>query len=307
MVACDVVIVNFNAGPFLKDAVATALDSPAVSHVFVVDNASTDGSLDLISDAADRLSVIRNTANLGFAAACNIGIARGQSDYVLLLNPDCHLSEGAVEQLIMAAERVSRVGMAGPLLLNPDGSEQAGGRRVIPTPRLAFVRAFGLSHLRRFFPAAFSHFLLHQDPLPAKPIEIDAISGACMLVRRGAIADVGLLDERYFLHCEDLDWCVRFRQQGWTILFVPDAKVIHEKSVSSKKMPFMTEWHKHKGIVYFYRKFFSSEYPVLVTYLVVAGVWIRFSIVTATILLSRRRPKNASPASRRVGRDQLCR
>jgi GT2 family glycosyltransferase len=306
MDGCDVVIVNFNAGPFLKDAIATALKSPAINHVFVIDNASTDGSLDLIPAGEERVTVIRNEENLGFAAGCNIGIARGQSEYVLLLNPDCQILEGAVEELIAAVGRSERVGMAGPVLLNPDGSEQAGGRRVAPTLRLSFVRAFGLSRLRRFFPS-FSDFLLHQEPLPLRPIEIEAISGACMLVRRAAIAKVGLLDEHYFLHCEDLDWCKRFHQHGWSILFVPKAKVTHQKSVSSRQKPLATEWYKHKGIVYFYRKFLSNEYHVLVSYLVVTGIWMRFIFVAGHIFVSRWRVKDESRSGSGPGCDKLYR
>src|SRR5271166_5317693 len=134
---CDVVVVNFNAGRFLKDAVESALRSPAVTHVYIVDNASIDASLDaFLKGRDDRLTIIRNPTNLGFAAGCNIGIARATSQNVLLLNPDCRVVEGAVERLIAVLRSADHVGMVGPLLLNPDGSEQAGGRRKFPMPRL---------------------------------------------------------------------------------------------------------------------------------------------------------------------------
>jgi GT2 family glycosyltransferase len=110
--------------------------------------------------------------------------------------------------------------------MNEDGTEQAGGRRKIPTPELAFVRATGLS---RLFPRRFNDFTLHLEPLPETPAEVEAISGACMLARRAAIADVGPIDEGYFLRCEDLDWCMRFLQCEWKILFVPDVTAIHRK------------------------------------------------------------------------------
>ena len=127
MSACDVVIVNFNDGLFLKDAVATALQSAAVRHVFVIDNASTDQSLHtLCSIWDDRLSVIRNATNAGFAAGCNIGLTRTTAEHVLLLNPDCRVLDGAIERLLEVLVSSERVGMVGPLLLNPDGSEQAG-------------------------------------------------------------------------------------------------------------------------------------------------------------------------------------
>jgi GT2 family glycosyltransferase len=172
-----------------------------------------------------------------------------------------------------------QAGMAGPLLLNPDGTEQAGGRRTVPTPWRSFIRAFGLSGLRNRYPRLFSDFLLHQQPLPDGPIEVEAISGACMLIRRDALLDVGPLDEGYFIHCEDLDWCMRFRQRGWKIMFVPDASVVHHQGTCSKPCPIFIEWHKHKGMMRFYRKFFRHQYPFVLMWIVGVGVWLRFSAV----------------------------
>jgi len=287
---CDVVIVNFNAGHFLSRAVASALQSPAVAHVFVIDNASTDASLNLLAAApGDRVTIIRNATNLGFAAACNIGLARSDAGYILLLNPDCWIEEGAVERLIDVIASSEGAGMCGPLLLNPDGSEQAGGRRVVPTPWRSFVRVLGLWRLQRLAAHTFSDFALHRDPLPDRPIEVDAISGACMLVRRAALFEVGPLDEEYFLHCEDLDWCMRFRQRGRRILFVPDAKVVHEKGVSTAGQPVMAEFHKHRGMIRFYRKFFRDSYPTPFFALTILGVWTRFIVVAAAIMLFRRK------------------
>jgi GT2 family glycosyltransferase len=284
--------VNFNTGPFLKDAITTVLQATAVRRVLVIDNASTDRSLDsLLLDQEKRVSVIRNATNLGFAAGCNMGLAQATSEYVLLLNPDCQVLNGAIDHMIDALASSERVGMVGPLLLNPDGSEQAGGRRAIPTPMRAVSRALGSARLRRLFPATFPDFLLHQEPLPKGRVEVEAISGACMMVRRTAVAAIGLLDEGYFLHCEDLDWCMRFRREGWTILFVPDAKVIHEKGVSSRGRLLATEWYKHRGMVRFYQKFLRDQYPLPLTLLVIAAVWIRFAALATWYLLTRNRLK----------------
>ena len=137
---CDVVIVNFNAGVFLIAAVESVLRSPSVAYVYVVDNASTDGSLDLLPlGHDDRLVIIRNTANLGFAAACNLGLMRAASQNMLLLNPDCCVMEGAVDRLITALRSADHVGMVGPLLLNTDGTEQAGGGGSSRRPRLSLL------------------------------------------------------------------------------------------------------------------------------------------------------------------------
>jgi GT2 family glycosyltransferase len=280
------IIVNYNAGLILNEAVNSLLGSESVTKVIVVDNGSTDHSMEEIERLAvlqSRLIFIHNNKNLGFAKACNIAIAAaGENDYLLFLNPDCLVDCDALEALLACMESSPQAGMAGPLIINPDGTEQAGGRRSAPTPCRAFIRAFGLSRLRGRYPRLFSDFLLHQQPLPDGSIEVEAISGSCMLVRRDAMLDVGLLDERYFLHCEDLDWCMRFRLKGWKIMFVPDARAIHQKGVSSKTRPIFVEWHKHKGMMHFYRKFFHHQYPFVLMWLVAAGVWLRFGVMAIT-------------------------
>lgn len=276
----SVIVVNYNAGPLLTACVRTAL--PQVSEVLVVDNASSDSSVEgCARQVADepRLKILRNDANLGFAAACNIGFSQAKGDFVLFLNPDCRLDEAAVLELLRALQADAAVGMVGGLLVNPDGSEQGGGRRAVPTPWRSFVRAFGLGRFAKRWPKLFFDFYLHKQPLPDRPIEVEAISGACMLVKREVVDDVGLWDEGYFLHCEDLDWCMRFRQKGWKILFVPSARVTHTLGACSRTRPIFVEWHKHKGMMRFYRKFFRHQYPSVLMALVAVGVWLRFGLV----------------------------
>jgi len=282
------VIVNYNAGLFLSDCVRAAM--PQVSDVLVVDNASADTSLSLCSKQfadAPKLKLIRNSANLGFAAACNIGSKQATGDFLLFLNPDCSLDPSAVSELTRVLKSDDSVGMVGGLLLNPDGSEQGGGRRAIPTPWRSFVRAFGLSRFAKCWPQLFFDFHLHKQPLPNRPIEVEAISGACMMVKRAAMTEVGPWDEGYFLHCEDLDWCMRFRQKGWKIMFVPSARVTHALGVSSRSRPIFVEWNKHKGMMRFYRKFFRSQYPGVMMGLVALGVWLRFGLVAGYYTFKR--------------------
>jgi hypothetical protein len=279
----DAIIVNYNAGTLLNQAVQALLCSEAVSKVIIVDNLSTDQSMDEMERIAilqSRLICIRNQENLGFARACNIGVANaGESEYLIFLNPDCLMESKALETLLAFMKSSPETGMAGPLLLNPDGTEQAGGRRAVPTPWRSFILAFGLSKLGERYPHLFSDFSLHQQPLPDSPTEVEAISGSCMLVRREALSDVGSLDEGYFMHCEDLDWCMRFRQRGWKIVFVPDAHVIHHQGTCSKTRPIFVEWHKHKGMMRFYRKFFRNQYPGMLMWTVALGVWLRFGVL----------------------------
>lgn len=284
----SVVVVNYNAGTDLVGCVRFVL--PQVSEVIVVDNASSDLSIEeCLREFVHNqgVMIVENKSNVGFACACNQGFAFSQSEYVLFLNPDCCLQEGVVPKLLLAFQGCPKVGMVGGLLVNPDGTEQAGGRRSVPTPWRSFVRALGLNKLAPRWPRLFEDFVLHLQPLPEFPIEVEAISGACMMVKRESVDDVGLWDEGYFLHCEDLDWCMRFRQKGWTIMFVPDAPVIHHKGGCSQKQPIFVEWHKHKGMIRFYRKFFRQQYPGIIMWLVTVGVWSRFVVLSGMHLLKR--------------------
>ncbi|MGO4321470.1 glycosyltransferase family 2 protein [Pseudomonas sp. KB_12] len=278
---CDVIIVNYNAGELLLACVGSAFAAGAC-RVIVVDNDSHDDSLMLLERThvvGDSLQILRNAANLGFAVACNQGARLSAAPNLFFLNPDTVLAADAIDHLLLALRSSPEIGMVGGFLCNPDGSEQAGGRRVFPTPRRAFMRAFGLSRLSALFPSLLSDFLLHKEPLPGTPIVVEAISGACMLVKREAIESVGLWDEDYFLHCEDLDWCMRFHQAGWRVLFVPDARVMHVFGGCSRQRPYFVEWHKHLGILRFYRKFFRRKYPAVLWVSVVIGVWFRFSLM----------------------------
>jgi GT2 family glycosyltransferase len=277
----SLVVVNYNAGHLLAKCIQSSLNQ--VDEIIIVDNASTDCSLDRGEEqysANSKIKLIRNEKNLGFAAACNIGFSHATTDLILFLNPDCQLDKHAVAEMKRDLLSGEDVGMAGGLLLNPDGTEQGGGRRSIPTPWRSFVRAFGLYRLSKRWPKLFSDFYLHELPLPKNAVEVEAISGACMMVKRKAVDSVGSWDEGYFLHCEDLDWCMRFRIEGWKILFVPSARITHALGACSKGRPLFVEWHKHKGMMRFYRKFFKHQYPYGLMWLVEFGVWMRFSFVS---------------------------
>jgi GT2 family glycosyltransferase len=280
------IIVNYNAGALLRNCVDSLLNCPLEIKVIVVDNASADDSLEVLQDLPN-VKIIKNSSNLGFAAACNIGMHEVTSPFVLFLNPDCFFEPGTLCKLLDAMELDERVGMVGGLLINADGTEQQGARRAVPTPWRSFVRAFGLARFATICPRLFYDFNLHKEPLPDHPIEVEAISGACMLVRREVVQKVGEWDEGYFLHCEDLDWCMRFRQAGWKILFVPAAEIIHIAGVCGRNRPVFVEWNKHKGMVYFYRKFFRHRYPSILMNIVSAGVWIRFGFVVSYYWLRR--------------------
>jgi len=286
----SVIIVNFNGGQFLTDCVQRVLASSTPVEVFIVDNASTDDSLQFLQQTLStdkRLQIFHNTTNLGFAQAANLAIPATRGDYLLFLNPDCFIAPATLTRFCETMGCFPQAGMAGCLVLNPDGTEQPGCRRGIPSPWRSLVRVF---HLDRLFPqhSKFKSFVLTNTPLPTEPIDIEGISGACMFVRRTALNEVGPMDETYFLHCEDLDWFMRFHAQGWQILFIPSIEVVHLKGICSRKHPVRVLWYKHRGMVRFYRKFFRHQYPVILLWLVTLAVWTRFAILLVTNLFRQR-------------------
>lgn len=283
----SVIIVNFNSGDLLVQCVSAVLASTVPVAVYIVDNASTDGSLQPVERLGDnRVTITQNTSNLGFARAANSVLPEIVGDYLLFLNPDCFIKTNTLERFYTLMEQQPHVGMAGCLVRDPEGTEQAGCRRSIPSPWRALVRVL---HLNKLFPhhPRFQSFVLSQQPLPTKPIEIEGISGACMFVRRTALEIVGKMDEAYFLHCEDLDWFMRFREKQWAILFIPDIEVIHIKGACSKSQPLRVLWYKHRGMIRFYHKFFRQQYPLVVMGVVVLAVWVRFTLLAIMTLIYR--------------------
>jgi hypothetical protein len=280
------IIVNYNSGALLTACVASLINSSCEVNVVVSDNGSGDDSLARLQafyGEEPRLTIVRNHANLGFSAGCNRGLHYASGEYVLFINPDCVVGTETLLRMRTMMEAHPEVGMAGCLIRNVDGSEQIGCRRYVPTPWRSFVRVLRLD---RLFPRdpRFQTFNLAGTLLPPEPVVIEAISGAFMLVRQTALEKVGQLDEHYFLHCEDLDWCMRFRQEGYSILFVPGVEITHLKG-GSRAPPLFVEWHKHKGMTRFYLRFFRHQYPSALMFLVIAAVWARLALMTPYLLL----------------------
>ncbi len=296
--AVGVIVVNYNAGDLLSMCVGAVLGSDVAVEVVVSDNGSDDGSLEQLRAAfgADpRLCILENRANLGFAAANNCALPLVRGDRLLFLNPDCLVGPDTLGRMLAFMDTRPDVGMAGCVVRNPDGSEQVASRRAIPDPWIALKR---ILRLDRLLPNRGGRRLnLHHEPLPAEPVEVEAISGSFMLVSRRALDAVGPLDEGYFLHCEDLDWFVRFRQAGWTIALVPDVDVIHHKGACSRRHPLKVERHKHRGMERFYRKFQAREYPMLFNGLVIFGIrahfWGRVLVDTLSRMFGRSRSGKA--------------
>jgi hypothetical protein len=293
----SVIIVNFNGGPFLTECVCSVLASTVPVAVYVVDNASGDDSLLTLTSTIkrdERVQIIQNPKNLGFARAANLALPYTTGHYLLFLNPDCLIYPDTLARFVSVMDKYPQAGMAGALVRNPDGSEQAGCRRSVPTPWRTLVRVF---HLDKLFPHSkyVQNFVLTQKPLPDKPIEIEGISGACMFVRRTALEMVGPMDETYFLHCEDLDWFMRFQAQKWPILFIPEIEIVHIKGACSREQPLRILWYKHRGMVRFYRKFFRHQYSPPLFWMVIVAVWIRFTLLSLITLIFAKKTPNKIP------------
>lgn len=293
----SIVVLNYNTRDDLRRCVRALLDersaTPAIdSEIIVVDNASSDGSAEMIAAEFPSVGLIRAPHNGGFAYGNNLALQRAQGDAILLLNPDALLPAGGLDRMLRVLQAHPEAAIIGPKLLRSDGSIHLACRRSFPTPSIAFYRLSGLS---RLFPKSkrFGRYnLTYVDP--NLPIEVDSVCGACMLVRRRVINHIGLLDERFFMYGEDLDWCLRARQAGWSVRYEPSVVVQHLHGAASRKRALRTNFHFFRAMDLFYRKHYVDRYHPLVTGVVRTGIYAALGVAVFRTLLT-------TPAERRVG------
>jgi N-acetylglucosaminyl-diphospho-decaprenol L-rhamnosyltransferase len=276
-----VVIVNYNTAALLADCLgalaAGGLDG-LTATVWVVDNGSGDDSVAQAQAAALPVRVIANAGNPGYAAANNqalqaagfgLGVHSAPYRHALLLNPDTVVPPGAVAALVAALEAEADLGVVGPKLVLPDGTLDLACRRSFPTPEVSFYRFSGLA---RLFPRSrrFGRYnVTYLDPdLPA---DVDAVVGACMLVRGAAIAAVGLLDEIFWMYGEDLDWALRIHQAGWRVAYRPAVEIQHVKRAASRSSR-RAQFEFQRAMWLFYRKHYAATTALPVHLLVEAGL-----------------------------------
>ena len=286
--AIQVIIVNFNTGETLIRCVQSVLSASERVNITVFDNASEDGSAEQIQSLFGRLenvNIVCNDENIGFSRAVNAAAGMGDEAFLLILNPDCELLAGALGNLKQALDNDPAAALSGPTVVDRTGVVQKGTLRCFPDPWNSLVTLSGLWRLGRWFPA-FRGLNRHQNGLPDSNTSTEAVSGACMLVRRKAFEDAGSMDEGYGLHCEDLDLMYRLQQQGNHCVFVPAARVFHQQGVSSRSRPLWVHRQKHLGMQRFFRKFQAQRYPFPVRWLVIAGIWLRYA-VTLPLVLAR--------------------
>lgn len=275
----SIIMVSYNCRDVLRRCL-TSLEAHTDTvrlEVLVVDNDSRDGTAALVEREFPWVRLIRNATNEGFASATNRALASAEGEHLLLLNPDTIVPPGALQATIAELDRDPQVGMVGCKLVQPDGTFDHACKRGLPTVSSALYYALGLQRLfprsRRF--AAYTAGNLDLDTAGT----VGALNGAFMLVRREAVAEVGALDERFWLYGEDLDWCLRFREHGWGIRYWPAVEVVHLKGTSGRRTRRATHAF-HRSMWLYYKKHLAVSQPRIVHPIVWSGIWARFALVS---------------------------
>jgi GT2 family glycosyltransferase len=272
----SIIIVNWNTKEYLLPCVKSIFEKgEGVSkEVIVVDNGSQDGSASEVKKTFPFVQLIENERNLGFARASNQGLQKASGRYILLLNPDTQVKYGAIDRLMSFLDDRKDAGIVGGQLLNVDGSKQ---NSIANFPSLA-TELLNKSLLRRLFPKKFPG----KEKDYSEPIEVDSVIGACMMVRREATKQVGLLDEDYYLFLEETDWCYRMKKAGWKIYHVSQAEIYHFQGKSAER-------DKKKAKVEYYRSryhFFKKNRGSLQWFLLFSGLMIRLGFELLAMIVA---------------------
>lgn len=311
MLDLGIVIVNYNVCDLLRRCLETvfACGGDLQFRVWVVDNASPDESVAMVRREFPQVAVIANQENVGYPAANNQGLQAmgvgeaghvlpGAPRYVLLLNPDTEVEPDTLGRLIAFMDEADGVGVVGPKLLLPTGELDHACRRGFPTPRASFYYMTGLSRLfprsSRFAQYDLKHLSVDQQ------VDVDAVTGAFMLVRTAAIVEVGLLDERFWMYGEDLDWAKRIKDAGWRVVYNPVVKALHVKGRSSRQNP-RARIEFYRAMPIFYYKHYRAETPFWLHFFVLLGIALKggrplwSDIMAGEAILERRSPHLLAP------------
>ncbi|NVO30299.1 glycosyltransferase [Hymenobacter lapidiphilus] len=291
-VVLSVIIVNYNVCYFLEQALLSVrragekLGRPL--EVFVVDNNSVDGSVAMVRARFPEVTLIANHDNPGFSKANNQALRIAEGQYVLLLNPDTVVEEDTFRLCCEFMDEHPRCGGLGVKMLDGQGRFLPESKRGLPTPAVAFYKIFGLA---RLFPKSRRFGRYHLGFLsPNETHEIEVLSGAFMLMRQAALAEVGLLDEDYFMYGEDIDLSYRLTQGGWQNYYYPGTRIIHYKGESTKRTSVNYVFVFYRAMVIFARKHFAPERAGLFSVLINAAIWLRAGAAVAQRLLLRAAP-----------------
>ena len=283
----SVLILNYNVRDFLEQllwSVKTALKG-IDTEIIVIDNASVDGSVQMLKEKFPEVKSISNYQNVGFSRGFNTALESAVGKYVVLLNPDIVVQEDTFSEMIKFLDANPDVGMATCKVLNADGSLQLSCRRSFPSPTVAFGRMTGLS---KAFPNSRIFGKYNMTYISENEThEVDAISGAFMFLRRDILEEVGPLDEQFYMYGEDLDWCHRIKGAGWKIYYVPSTQIIHYKGQSTRRSGFDDIQTFYESMQLFVQKHFSGRYSRLTLFLLKMAIRARLLISVSRRALGR--------------------
>jgi GT2 family glycosyltransferase len=280
------ILVNYRLREPLLEVLASLPDAASGLHseTVVIDNSPGDGTAEALAAKFPATRIITNAENVGYARAVNQGLRGTTGEFVLVMNPDCEVPPGAIRTLVDHLRSHPRAGIAGPRILNPDGTLEYSAR-AFPDPFTFLFNRYSL--LTRLFPQnPWSRRYLMTDWDHASVREVDWLSGACMVVRRAAIDEVGPMDEAFFMFNEDVDWCRRMKRAGWAVVYVPEATVVHHIGASRRRTANRVILERHRGMIHYFRKHHPSNPLVgaLVGALITLRAWL---MVAANALKSR--------------------
>lgn len=271
----SIIIVNYNSCDLLKNCIQSIYNSynKTSLEIIVVDNASIDESRKIITTLYPKVIWIQNADNVGFAAANNQGIKISKGKYCMLLNNDTLVLEDALDKLVLFLEDNEEVGAVGPRILNKDGSLQLSCRRGLPT----LLNSIGyFTKLYKVFPKnkkLGSYTMSYLSDTVSH--EVEALSGAAMVINKDILLNIDGLDEKYFMHFEDVDLCLRIGKLGYKLYYICNSKIIHLKGQSSKLRSKKVIEDYHNSLNYYYRKNYAKDKSIILNYLVLFFVFLR--------------------------------
>ena len=280
-------IVSYNSLNFLKECLDSILENPPELNyeIIVVDNASHDGTAEFVKNNYPEVTLISNNKNIGFAAANNRAIERSHSKYILLLNSDCMVYEKSLGILVDFMESRPGIGITGPKIINNDGTIQLSCRRF---PSMFNAAAHTI--LTDIFPGnPFSKKYKLIDIDRDEPLKVDWVSGSCMIIRRKALEDTGILDERYFMYVEDLDICYRMWQKNWEVYYDPGAKIMHHIAGSSGRGKIKSSFRMQRSVFYFFWKNYRKNWRIVLIPLLVLVLGLRLFLSIIKSILSKKK------------------
>ena len=281
----SVVIIGWNAKHYLELCLESLAAAPPRRRmeVIVVDNASADGTAEMIEARFPSVKLIRSSQNLGFAKGNNVGIRQCQGRYIALVNPDVVVFPGCLDALSDFLDQNPKVGNVGPRVLNPDMSMQSTCRRS-PTLWNNFCSASGLAtkfKKSRIFAGEHMFYFAHDQTLP-----VDVLVGCFSMIRREAFNDVGLLDENLFMYGDDVDWCRRCWKAGWQVVFFPGAKAIHDRGKITAPYPVRFAVAQQKSVMHYWRKHHSFWGVMGIRTIIFFHHMVRYGFATIASLAS---------------------